>query len=132
MRYAPRKSVLGGMRNLHLLDVFRLRDRSVIERYGSIGDSKNGVFLVASPIDRQPLVIIASSGEGWDHVSVSRKNRAPNQTELAHVHRLFFQNTETAVQYFVPPTEHVNNHPHCLHLWRPLEGEIPKPSTIFV
>lgn len=120
------------MRDLYLLDAYRSRDRAIVERYGSTGDGKNGAFVVPSPIDRQPLRIIASSDLGWDHVSVSRKNRAPNQTELDYIHRLFFRDDETAVQFFVPAREHINEHPHCLHLWRPLDASLPKPPVIMV
>lgn len=120
------------MRDLHLLDGYRLTDRATIEWFGGVGDHETGAFMVPSPIDRQPLCIIASAGMGWDHVSVSRRNRAPNQTELDHVFRLFFRDDETAVQYFVPRSEHVNNHPFTLHLWRPLDAGLPKPPAIMV
>lgn len=29
-------------------------------------------------------------------------------------------------------SEYVNIHPYCLHLWRPLEREIPMPPVEFV
>jgi len=68
----------------------------------------------------------------WDHVSVSRANRCPNWPEMEHVKRLFFQDTETAMQLHVPAADHINNHPYCLHLWRPHGVEIPRPPAIFV
>src|SRR4051812_5832078 len=79
-----------------------------------------GVFMMVSVIDGGDLRIIATSAEGWDHVSVSRRNRCPNWYELEQVKRTFFKEDETAVQYHVPPAEHINNNEHCLHLWRPL------------
>lgn len=110
------------MRDLHELDNYRVIDRRVAEWYGTVGDGGNGAFMVLSPIDRAPLLIVASTGGGWDHLSISRKKRAPSQTELDHVFRLFFKPDETAVQFFVPRPEHVNLHPHCLHLWRLQDG----------
>jgi hypothetical protein len=120
------------MRDLTLLGAYRdvLHE---IAAYGAIGDSGCGSFTVPSPIDRAPMRVIASSGEGWDHVSVSRKNRCPNWPEMEHVKRLFFRDDETAMQLHVPPSQHISFHPHCLHLWRPNDGqEIPRPPSIMV
>jgi len=115
------------MRNLRLLDAFRNRSPDVVRYYGSAGDETCGVFMVPSCIDRGPLCVVASAGEGWDHVSVSRRNRCPNWAEMEQAKRLFFKDEETAMQIHVPPAEHINNHPHCLHLWRPHGSEIPRP-----
>jgi len=119
------------MRNLHLLNAFRLRGAAVA-MWGWEGDETCGAFMIRSPIDGGDLKVIASSGEGWDHVSVSRANRCPNWTEMEHVKRLFFKDEETAMQLHVPPAEHLSLHPYCLHLWRPLDCEIPKPPPIMV
>ena len=52
---------------------------------------------------------------------------------MEHVKRAFFKDDETAMQLHVPPSDHVNHHPHCLHLWRPNDGrDIPRPPAIFV
>lgn len=120
------------MQDLSTLERYRLTDKSVIERWGWTGDDTCGAFTVPSPIDRATLTIIASAGEGWDHVSVSRKNRCPNWTELEHVKRLFFLPDETAVQFHVPSADHVNNHPNCLHLWRCRDQPFPRPPSLLV
>ena len=73
------------------------------------------------------LAIIASWADGWDHVSVSRKDRCPTWEEMETVKRLFFAEDETAMQLHVPPTDHINVHPYCLHMWRPHGGHIPLP-----
>jgi hypothetical protein len=92
-----------------------------------------GAFYTLSPIDRKPLSVIASFGMGWDHVSVSRKNRVPNWAEMEYVKRLFFAADETAVQFHVPASDHVNMHETVLHLWRPNDGrEMPRPPSILV
>lgn len=119
------------MRDLRVLDVYRDPGGELLA-YGERGDATAGVFLVPSPIDGGPMRVIASAGDGWDHVSVSRRNRCPNWPEMEHVKRLFFRDEETAMQLHVPPADHVNCHPHCLHLWRPLAGEIPRPPSIMV
>lgn len=121
------------MRDLRTLDHRRVCSPQVFAHYGNFGDETCGVFCLPSPIDGQDLKIVASSGEGWDHVSVSRSNRCPNWPEMEHVKRLFFKDNETAMQLHVPPKDHISFHPYCLHIWRPNDGrEIPMPPAEFV
>lgn len=119
------------MRNLYATElvasVTRRADDHVMQRFGSAGDETCGMFTVRSPTDGADITVIASSGEGWDHVSASRKTRCPNWVEMAHIKHLFFKDTETAMQLHVPSSDHINIHSFCLHLWRPLIGEIPRP-----
>lgn len=117
------------MRNLSILDAHRLDMR---EFYGSSGDEANGAFSFPSPTDGQSLRVIASSGLGWDHVSVSRSSRCPNWPEMEYIKRKFFNDDETVMQLHVPASDHINNHPNCLHLWRPQNQEIPRPPSIAV
>lgn len=91
-----------------------------------------GAFQMPSPHDQKLMRIIASTGLGWDHVSVSRPDRVPDWYEMEAVKRLFFWPTETAMQLHVPPADHINNHENCLHLWRPLDVEIPRPPGFMV
>lgn len=74
------------MFNLHLLDRYRFFH----PKMGWEGDSTCGAFSIPSPIDGAPLMVIASQGAGWDHVSVSRVNRCPNWPEMEKIRRLFF------------------------------------------
>ena len=121
------------MKDLAILDAFRQRTQRVLQMYGSFGDGGNGVFSLPFPRTSVYLLCVASNGDGWDHVSVSLSNRCPNWAEMEHVKRAFFKDDETAMQLHVPPSDHVNHHPHCLHLWRPNDGrEIPRPPAIFV
>lgn len=119
------------MRSLIFLAAYR---RSDLERrhYGFEGDDGCGMFIVTSPKLKNALKVIASSGEGWDHVSVSLPHRCPTWGEMEHIKRLFFRDDETAMQLHVPPTDHISVHPYCLHLWRPHDVEIPRPPSIFV
>lgn len=69
------------------------------------------------------LRIIANDAEhpdaqGWEHVSVSTARRCPNWIEMCFVKELFWEDEEMAIQYHVPVSEHINNHPYVLHLWR--------------
>lgn len=121
------------MRNLNLLDMYRLRTKQVMERFGWFGDHTCGAFLIPSHEDGHPLFIIASTGEGWDHVSVSRADRCPSWNEMDNIKRRFFLSNETAMQLHVPPVEHIDCCGSCLHLWRPNDGrEIPRPPANMV
>jgi hypothetical protein len=121
------------MKDLTQFDAYRRRDRRVLERYGFLGDETCGVFDLPCPRSGMTLVCIASAGDGWDHVSVSLPNRCPNWPEMEHVKRVFFESHETVMQLHVPPADHINKHPYCLHLWRPNDGrEIPRPPAEFV
>lgn len=78
------------------------------------------------------LRVIASWGEGWDHVSVSLPGRTPYWSEMCFVKDFFFYPNECVVQYHPDRKDYINNHPHCLHLWRPQNVAIPTPPLQFV
>jgi len=120
------------MRDLHELDRFRVRGHKAHNPWGWDGDGSCGAFTMPSPVDGAIMAIIASTGEGWDHVSVSRKNRVPNWQEMEFVKRRFFRDEETAMQLHVPAADHISVHPNVLHLWRPQAVEIPLPPKAFV
>ena len=120
------------MRNLYTLNPWRDVSPSVIALYGNAGDDCAGAFIVNSPVDQAPMRVIAWAGEGWDHVSVSRKNRCPNWQEMEHVKRIFFKDSEVAMQLHVTPQDHISVHPYCLHLWRPHDVPIPLPPKDMV
>lgn len=95
-----------------------------------------GMFVIPGPCGRE-LRIIASSGDEtvgveWEHVSVSLPNRCPNWPEMCLVKDLFWDAEETVMQLHPPKSRWINNHPFCLHMWRPLKKEIPLPpdSTV--
>lgn len=77
-------------------------------------------------------VIIFSNGGGWDHVSISFKNRCPSWGEMGMVKDIFFNTDECVVQYHPAKNEYVNNHPYCLHLWKSQDAHMPTPPTIMV
>lgn len=121
------------MRDLITEPVARYRDAAAGRRlYGSTGNRGNGIFRIPSPTDRVELLTLAADGAGWDHVSVSRRNRVPNWAEMEHIARLFFADAEAAMQLHLPAGEHVNMHPFTLHWWRPQGLAIPRPPAIMV
>lgn len=118
------------MRNLKELDMYRDTDAE-LNRYGVTGKRHFGVFRLDN-WNEPELRIIADTGQGWDHVSVSTVSRTPTWEEMDRVKRLFFKDKETAMQLHVPTKDHVNTHPFCLHLWRPTRQHIPRPDGLRV
>lgn len=92
---------------------------------GNLGE--NGSFMLPGDI-----FVIAASGEGWEHVSVSLRHRTPTWREMCYVKSMFFDDEDCVMQLHPPKSKHINFHPHCLHLWRPLDGVIPQPPLEFV
>lgn len=120
------------MRSLNELNKYRIISKRVMEIYGSIGDESNGAFSVKSPVDASQLVVIASTDDEWEHVSVSRRTRPPSWREMEYIAKMFFNENETWVQYHVPKSEHVNIHPNCLHWWRSVNKTFPRPPSEMV
>lgn len=120
------------MKDLNELNRYRRTDQDIIDMFGSTGNDKGGFFEVQSPGWGIYLRVIASNADGWDHVSVSCQHRAPIWSEMEFIKRLFFKDDETAMQLHVPPSHHLNIHPHTLHLWRPHDTLIPRPPVIMV
>jgi len=92
-----------------------------------------GCFNIQGPCG-SALVIMATAGfdTGWEHVSVSTPRRPPNWQEMCFVKDLFWADDECVMQLHPPKSEYVNNHPHCLHLWKPTRATIPRPPAILV
>ena len=96
-----------------------------------LGDGNNGFFVFHR--DGVTFHCIASDGMGWEHVSVTlNKKRTPTWDEMCMLKNLFWDEDDCVVQYHPPKSEYVNNHPHCLHLWRPIGVELPRPQKIMV
>ncbi len=108
---------------------YRFRDLSNL--YGSDDAVGNqGAFLI--PFQSYNLRVIASDGMGWEHVSVSLSNRTPNWKEMCYIKDLFWDEEDMVIQYHPPKSQYIDNHPHCLHLWRPTKEKIPIPPSIMV
>lgn len=95
----------------------------------------NGAFEIRLS-NRTKAFVIASDGLGWEHVSVhvvsEGKERTPTWAEMCRIKDMFWSEEETVVQYHPAKSEYVNNHKHCLHLWKPVGVEFPVPDSILV
>ena len=104
------------------------------ERHGN-----NGAFLM--PVLKVMCNVIASDGEGWEHVSVSLDPqtmgkklaaRTPTWGEMDAVKRIFWDDTDCVAQLHVPRKDWVNCHPYTLHLWRQIGAEWEQPNSLMV
>jgi hypothetical protein len=121
------------VRDLHELDHWRITDAKALTHVdGWPGDETCGSFVIQSRVDGADMVVVASNGSGWDHVSVSRKNRVPNWAEMSQIHRQFFKDNEVAMQLHLPVDLHIDIHKFVLHLWRSHTQVIELPPRIFV
>lgn len=114
------------MIKLSKLDQFRMTPPDFWMGRGWLGDDLCGCFRMKF----KPgcvLRVIASNGDGWEHVSVSHEHRCPTWEEMSWIASKFF-GEETAMQLHVPSSDHINYHKYCLHWWRPHNYEIPRPE----
>ena len=78
------------------------------------------------------LNFIFSYQMGWEHLSVSLPTRCPTWEQMCMMKDIFWNKDECCVEYHPKEEDYVNNHPYCLHIWRPTEVEIPTPPTLLV
>ncbi|MDX1429915.1 MAG: hypothetical protein R3282_06490 [Rhodothermales bacterium] len=93
-----------------------------------LGDHQNGAF----HFPQKGLMVIASVGAGWEHVSVSRKTRVPSYEDMVWIAQVFWSPDDCLMQLRVPDKEHINRHDNVLHWWRPTDQEIPRPPSWMV
>jgi hypothetical protein len=119
----------------HVPNKYRIskEDHPMLGSDSSYGNS--GAFRI--PIDKNILAfVIASDGGKWEHVSVhiveDGKNETPAWEEMCKIKEIFWDEEDCVIQYHPAKSEYVNNHKHTLHLWRPVNIEIPIPPSIMV
>ena len=90
-------------------------------------NGNNGAFV--TPMGGCKVYVMASDGDGWDHVSVSLKQRCPNWREMCMIKDLFFTEDECVIQYHPAKKDYINCHNFCLHMWKPQGIELPMPPV---
>jgi hypothetical protein len=121
-----------------LLDPRLEHYRIVTGELASAPGSPYGAFRDMPGPSGRRLTMICDDGhhkpfEGWEHVSVSteRRSHLPNWIEMDWVKGLFWTSEEAVMQLHPPRSRWVDNY-SCLHLWRPIDIEIPLPPPILV
>lgn len=100
-----------------------------------------GAFVLKAPTGTH-LKLLVSDGSGWaenglpgppyEHVSVSTPDRCPTWEEMCWVKDLFWEPEEVVIQYHPAKSEYVSFHQFCLHLWRPVGVDLPRPPAVCV
>lgn len=98
----------------------------------------NGVFKI--PLLEDPhleLFCIASDGEGYEHVSVSKKHisgttRIPTWRNMCSVKDYFWDEEDTVIQFHPKKSQYKDVHLNVLHLWRKIGTEYELPPMILV
>lgn len=69
----------------------------------------------------------ARDGSNWWHVSMSKPSELPSWADVREAKDLFVGRERKAIIVLPKASEYVNLHPHCMHLWSPLETD-PLPD----
>lgn len=67
--------------------------------------------------------VIVTKDDGLWHMSIAHPNRLPAYEELKAARYKYLRDVHYAAQIFPPPSEFVNVHPYCIHLWELGEKE---------
>lgn len=110
------------------IDILRVRKSlgrhwwSPPERFGPdgwrmLGDDGTSSIIItcAAHGDAEPIEYV--------HASIAREERLPSYPDLVQLHHAVWGTKGWAYQVFAPKADHVNIHPHALHLWGRLDGE---------
>lgn len=73
-----------------------------------------------------------TKAEGWEHLTVSGKNKVPDWNVMCKVKEIFWEDEECCIQYHPRKSQYVNNNETCLHIWRPIDVVLPEPPTILL
>lgn len=97
-----------------------------VEGVGFIG------YLEHPKYKKGQMLICFSCDRGWEHASVSLRTRCPTWDEMCMIKNIFWGEEEAVMQIHPPASEYVNIHPYCLHLWKPIGIEFPRPDKMLV
>lgn len=122
---------------------FRITNHPIPMFSSTAANGANGYFMIPHyKIEHYFFGCMVTDGMNWDHVSVSIKvdghkkikhvDRCPTWEEMCYVKSLFWDDEEPVMQLHPAKSTWVNNHPYCLHMWRPQNAVIPLPLPLMV
>ena len=123
------------------INSYRNRTHPQFKSEDSLG--MTGFFVIPMEEDTWALVISSTGCDEvpWEHVSIrigykkyhgKMAERIPTWEEMCMVKEIFWTEEETVMQLHPRTADYVNFHPCVLHLWRPLNVEIPMPPRVAV
>ena len=77
------------VKNLNYLNEFRT------DLMGNYGDEHNGMFRLK--IKGELYTVLASNGEGWEHVSISHRHKVPSWKTMCELKDMFFAEDEVVM-----------------------------------
>ena len=92
---------------------------------------KKGKMIVVNVVDKA-LHFIFSWGCGFEHLSVSTPIKTPTWEQMCFMKEIFWKDDEVCMQLHPKKEDYVNNMEYCLHIWKPIEKEIPTPPSIML
>lgn len=102
--------------------------------YSTEKDGCNGAFVIER--GRTTYNIMASDGDGWEHVSVhcvsDGAERTPTWAEMCWIKDKFWDEDDVVIQFHPAKEDYVNMHKYTLHLWRPVGVQLPVPNKLMV
>ena len=108
----------------------RFLPRIVPAPWRVVSEGDDGAMYVMPNRHASVIVSVAREQDGrlWLHASMGRPDRLPTWDELAAMKAWAIGTDRYAYQVIPPASKHVNIHPNVLHLWAPLEGDLPLPD----
>jgi len=93
------------------------RDEDVIQIRANYND----------PVARKSYWCKFTKAQGWEHLTVSGKNKVPDWDVMCKVKDIFWDEEECCIEYHPRKSQYINNNEYCLHIWRPDFMELPEP-----
>ena len=124
------------MRNI---DEIKQTSGMVIKKEGKDGfggtvfpiEYKKGKVKVIKNINKA-LHFMFSWGCGFEHLSVSTPVQCPTWEQMCKMKDIFWRDDEVCMQLHPKKEDYVDCMKYCLHIWRPIDKEIPMPPSIMV
>ena len=111
-----------------------LNDKRILKVYKNVQTDKVSKLKVECRSNKQSdkALVFATIVAGWEHLSVSFKNKIPSWECMQEMKELFFTDDEECFQLHPKADNYVNNNEYTLHIWRPIEGMTQIPPSILV
>lgn len=111
-----------------------LSDKRVIKVFKDVSNDKVSKLKleVRSNKASDKCLICMTCIDGWEHLSVSHKNKIPSWLCMEEMKEMFFKDDEEAFQFHPKMENYINNNEYTLHIWRKQDGTMNTPPSILV
>lgn len=85
------------------------------------------------PVTRKQYWCKFTRAKGWEHLCVSgNNNKVPSWDVMCATKDIFWEDEECCIEYHPRKSQYVNNHEGCLHIWKPIDVELPEPDPFLL